>query len=202
MAIDANNLWVLDTGGNVILYDNNTGAEKDKIPTDYAITALTVNHNGQLIVADNKQQIKLWDAKSSMFQIIGVFAAPVCQIVCNNKNEIYLVTTKGITDLKGKKYYLPDPSFYLNQQMRGWYIPSAVFTDEQNNIWIGCAHGEWGGNLFVFNTDKKEFILPVMKNLGISPVKSFFSDGRSVYVSCGLDHMFASGSILKFENYQ
>jgi hypothetical protein len=96
MAISGTNLWVLDAEGNVNLFDTSTGTERNKIATDCAITSLTVNHNGQLIVVDDKQQIKLWDAKSLTFQIIGVCAVPVSQVVCNNKNEIFLITQTGL----------------------------------------------------------------------------------------------------------
>lgn len=205
MVINGSNLWALNTEGDIIEFDTNTGAVKAALHTDTAITALAVNTNGQLIVADKKQQIKLLDDKNLQFQTVATSAVPVYRVVCNSKNGVYLVTTKGITDLKGEKYYLPDSSFQLNRQLRGWWSkPSAVLADAQGNIWIGGEYGEWGGELFIFNTEKKEFIRPVLNNfsLELNPIKSFFAEGKTVYVSCDRMEISASGGIVKFNNYQ
>jgi len=74
--------------------------------------------------------------------------------------------------------------------------------DKIDRIWLGFGYGEWGGDLHVFNTGSKEFEKPRLNKFDIAlwPVKSFFEDKSTVYLSSGLDHMMASGIIVKFDD--
>lgn len=58
-----------------------------------------------------------------------------------------------------------------------------------------------GGNLFVFETNSKEFKNVDLGNFQINlwPIKSFFEDSSSIYLSAGLQHMTTNGVIVKFE---
>jgi hypothetical protein len=146
----------------------------------------------------------LLDERGGAFKKISKSLNKVYNIVFNKNNDAYLITDKGILDASNGKTYLPDTSFRLNKQIRGWPKPSAVFMDDEDNIWVGSGFGEWGGELFVFNTKTEKFIRPVLNGFRIElyPVKSIFSDGNAIFISFGLQHMMTSGCIMKFTNYK
>jgi len=74
--------------------------------------------------------------------------------------------------------------------------------DRADRIWLGFGYGEWGGNLFVFETTNNEFLTPILGsfNIALWPIKSFFEDSTSVYLSSGLQHMNTYGTIIRFDN--
>jgi hypothetical protein len=95
----------------------------------------------------------------------------------------------------------------MNHQINykdGWGKPACYFIDKEDNIWIGFGYGEWGGNLFVFKTSDKRFLTASLDGFEfeLSPVKSFFEDSSSVYLSSGLQHMMTSGAIVRFDNFK
>ena len=71
-------------------------------------------------------------------------------------------------------------------------------------IWLGYAHGEWGGELVVFNINEKKFVKINLDKFKITlnPIKSFFYARGEVYFSCGIDHMFSSGCIVRVSNFK
>jgi hypothetical protein len=76
--------------------------------------------------------------------------------------------------------------------------------DEEDNLWVGFRYGEWGGDLFVFNTRQRRF-LPLKLgafSIELNPIQSICSDGKNVFVSTGLSHMDISGSIVQFIDNQ
>jgi len=76
--------------------------------------------------------------------------------------------------------------------------------DAADNLWLGFQYGEWGGDLFVFNTRLKRF-LPL--NIGgfsieLYPIQGICSNREEVFISTGMDHMTTSGSIVRFKDYK
>jgi hypothetical protein len=85
-----------------------------------------------------------------------------------------------------------------------WEGLSCSYIDKGNNIWVGFDFGEWGGKLFIFDTNKKTFVPPSLADMEerLYPVESFSEDSKSVYVSAAMNHMMTSGSISRFENFR
>src|SRR6185437_8474219 len=193
-----------------------TQQESNKSYIDFILThnklfALTSDHkidifstNTYVIIIEDNHRISIVNNKKPPFKRLYWSKNKVYDIVFNSAGEGYLVTDKGIDDLTTGKLFLPDTTFRLNHQIHGWSTPSAVFMDRNDNIWLGFGFGEWGGELFIFNTAVKKFIKPVLKGFKITlnPIKSIFDAPNGVYISCGMDHMETSGCIMQFKNFK
>src|SRR5690606_29864490 len=115
----------------------------------------------------------------------------------------FSITEKGIQNLATNKIYFNSKS--LNNQIQykdKWDKPYCGYIDKNDVIWLGFGYGEWGGNLFAFETNKKKFLDLSLDDFRIElfPIKSFFEDSTSVYISAGLQHMMTSGIIVKMDN--
>jgi hypothetical protein len=199
-----NQIFALSDRGRINTFDVNTGARINRhLYTDTAITSISIDKNGNIILI-RKKDFLLFDEKTSKHRIIGSIKEKIYGIVFDAENKVYVISKKGITDLATGKTYIPDTAFRLNHYVRGWWRPSAIFMDDNDRIWAGFGFGEWGGELFIFNTKTKQFIKPTLNKFRIelSPVKSIFSDGKSVFISCGLEHMYTSGAIVKFDDFK
>ena len=102
-----------------------------------------------------------------------------------------------------KKFYFNGKS--LNHQIHykdKWGKPYCNYIDKNDIIWVGFGYGEWGGNLFVFQTSTRKFLDLSLDSFEITlfPIKSFFEDSSSLYISAGLQHMMTSGIIVKIDN--
>ncbi|MDB5116876.1 MAG: hypothetical protein JWQ79_2368 [Mucilaginibacter sp.] len=193
--IKSNKLYALTANGHINTLDINTEAVIDtNIHADTTITAISIDKTKNIVVAKSDQKTNLFNEQKQSFDNSFTATSPIYNIVFDNNNKEYLITENGITDVNTRKVYFPDSSFHYVQNF--WLKPSAVLVDNNNNIWIGSARGEWGGKLCMFDTKTTKFIKPILDD--IDPVNSIFSDGNSVYVSFGLAHMIITGSILKF----
>lgn len=74
--------------------------------------------------------------------------------------------------------------------------------DDHNRIWIGFGYGEWGGNLFVFDTGKRRFLRPKLYDyrITLNPVRSFAQSDKNVFMTAGMAHFTTHGSIVAFDD--
>jgi len=74
--------------------------------------------------------------------------------------------------------------------------------DDHNRIWIGFGYGEWGGNLFVFDTGKRRFLRPKLYDyrITLNPVQSFAQSDKNVFMTAGMAHFTTHGSIVAFDD--
>jgi hypothetical protein len=202
LIIKGHKLFALTANGHINVLDANSGALIDtNIHSDTTIASMNLDRKGNIVVVESNKKIEILDERKLTFKNLFNSTNSVFNIVFNQNNRGYIITEKGITDVVAKKNYLPDTSIRLNSQVRGWSKPSAVFMDKNDNIWLGYGFGEWGGELFVFNTKAGKFIKPILNQSPLAPVKSIFTDGNVVYISCGVQHMLTYGCITKFTGY-
>ena len=95
------------------------------------------------------------------------------RVIFDNNNECYLITDKGIVNATTRKAYMPGKSFYHSESaLRGDEAFDSLdddvstFVDKDNNIWVFFGHGEWGDDMFIFNSKTSKFI-PVSGWIGI-----------------------------------
>lgn len=117
----------------------------------------------------------------------------------------YLITSAGIVELGTTQSYLPDSA--QNSQIRyhgTWFRQPAYHMDNQEQIWVGFRYGEWGGDLFVFDTRQKRFPSLNFNGLDIelNPIQCICSNGDDIFVSTGLGHFTTSGSITRMKDYK
>jgi len=196
-------IWALTTTGKLKVFDIYSGESVSDMPKiDSPIIAITKDWNSDIALA-LKEKIVVYHRTDKTISDLGNYSGKIQGMVFNALNICYLISHKGIEELSTHKLYFSDSSF--NEQINyksGWPRSSAYHLDNQGNIWIGFAYGEWGGDLFVFNTIARKFVIPDMGHfkLNLNPVKSIFSDDSSVYISVGLQHFDFSGGIVQFDH--
>ncbi|GAB3756103.1 hypothetical protein [Spirosoma pomorum] len=199
-------IWVLTTGGEVRIIDREHKKVTKTIRNDAAITHLAQDRQGTIFVADNVNQLKTYNEATDSWQIRQTLTNTILGLVFNSQNKGYAITDKGIQDLATGQLYFSKLSRLANQTMHEdrWEGLSCFHMDKDNNIWVGFDFGEWGGKLFIFDTDKKTFIKPILADIEerLYPVQSFSEDSTSVYVSAATNHMQTSGTISRFKNFQ
>ncbi|PTR00790.1 hypothetical protein C8P68_10117 [Mucilaginibacter yixingensis] len=204
MAISGEELYALTPSGKVDIYNTVKHAFTTiDLRTDKPITQLTVDKKNNLVIVDSVNHVERFNSKKQTFETIFNGKETIYNICFDNNNQLYVIDKQGIISLIDNKTYYPDDSLKLNRQIGGWFKPSAVLVDSNNRLWIGSEHGEWGGELFVFDIKSKKFIKPQTNGfeLDLNPVKSIFTDGHLVYLSSGLAHLsLTDGSLVQFNN--
>ncbi|NCD71628.1 hypothetical protein [Mucilaginibacter agri] len=194
---------LLTDSGKINMFYIKSGKSIDSdINNSAIVNAITLTKSHDIFVATTGRKIERFDPETRQFTAINKARSDIWNVIYNSSDKGFALTINGIEDLSSKKTYKPDISLRLNKQIGGWGKPSAIFMDKDDKLWIGFGHGEWGGNLFVFDTKTNKFIKPVLNGfkIDLEPVKSIFSDGNSIYLSCGLEHMLTFGCIVKIAN--
>lgn len=194
----------LNENGGLKFFDIQNGHSIEReVSNSTDISALTTDIENNIVIADKKNQIKRYNFLNNSWTLLSKSKNTINGIVINSKNQCYLITNKGIEDAETHEIYFSKKS--LNAQINyktEWGNPYCSYIDKNDRIWIGFGYGEWGGDLFVFNTLTKNFEVPDLGDFRIElwPIKSFFEDDSSVYLSSGLQHMMNSGIIIQFKN--
>ncbi|WBA43204.1 hypothetical protein [Hymenobacter canadensis] len=196
-----NHIWVLDNGGQITVYT--TGGAKVQMASLRGIQAQLIAKAGDDIVAQTDQQLQQWSSKDSTWRVIGKLSVNAFALAVTSRNHIFAITEKGVLDVATGKSYLPDSS--PNNQLRELKKldkPAACFLDKDDTIWLGFGYGEWGGNIFAYDTQHKKFTNLAFNSFAINlhPIKSFFQLPSSVGTSSGLQHMSNSGAVAEFRN--
>ncbi len=202
------NILLLSKDGTLKLIPQEADKQKSTIDTDAPIVAIDVDSKGNIVAADTDSLIKTYDTRQQTWRVFTSYDDKLSSILFNSHNQCFLITNKGIVDVATNTTYFPDSSFSKNHQVhyrpnQGWFGLPVCYMDRHDNIWLGFDHGEWGGDVFVFNTSNRAFT-PVKIDsvqMTMNPVSAFCEDQQSVYMSGGLSHMFLThGSIIKFQD--
>lgn len=194
----------LTSEGKLKFYDKQTGLLADcAIQYSAPITRLAADKSDNLVIADKSNAIKKYNAQNQSWELIAKVKANLYGILFDSKNQCYGITDEGILDVQTNKTYFSNES--LNHQIHykdKWGEPYCYYMDKSDRIWLGFGYGEWGGDLFVFETAENKFLTPKLDsfNIALLPIKSFFEDAKYTYLSAGLQHMMTSGAIIKFDN--
>ena len=192
-------IWALTAGGSIRVYDS-TGT-KVRWPSLDGITAKLIAGMGNDVVIQQDTRLRRWSSRDSTWRTVGRLSTPAFALVMNSRGESFAITQRGVLQVATGKTRLPAAS--PNSQLRaltGFEKPAACFLDQRDVLWIGFGYGEWGGNIFAYDTRRNQFIqLNFNKfQIDLQPVKSFFQLPGSVGVSAGLQHFINSGAIIDF----
>jgi hypothetical protein len=197
--VNNNQIWCLSPNGKIRVISTVDGSPiYIGLKNDSNVAAFARDRKGNIVIGGFNNKIQVLDQQNFTRKTVAKFDSILYGLTFDSQNNCYLLTAKGIVDIAKHRTYLSNTS--LNQSVRyqaGVMVkPDAYFMDEEDNIWIGFGHGEWGGDLFVFNTRTKKFIkLNECFKVGIEPVKSIFEANGNVYISTGLMHMLVNSSI-------
>lgn len=185
-----NKIYFLHADGVIKIFDDANGKLLDTYSQKSKIIVLTKDHNGNIIIADEANEVKKLNAGNHWSIIASLGGDKLLRVIFDKHNSCFLITQKGLFDLTNKKIYFPDHHFAHSEwAYRGsvfWKSDDddvGVYADDNDNIWINFDHGEWGNDLFVFNQQTHNFI-PVKEYAGVpcyeannqlfSTVNSFF----------------------------
>ncbi|AYB32612.1 hypothetical protein [Chryseolinea soli] len=195
-------IWV--STGRLHKFDKTTGERLEKNSgSSVTYFLMTKDHKGNLVVAGSDHNIWRHIDQTNTREVLARFNGRPYGMVLDSRDNIYFITDKGIEEEQTGEVYFSNVS--LNNQIRirdNWGNPYCYYIDKQDRIWLGFGYGEWGGNLFIFDTVSKTFLTPDLNDFRIAlwPIKSFFEDNDAVYASAGLQHMMTSGIIVRFDN--
>lgn len=201
-------IWLLTQTGGLEQTDLRT-MRSTVIPPPPAprLVAIAKDTANALVVADSAGQIWQRDKQTRQWVSIAVCPFPsIYGLVVDHANRYLLITRRGIWMPGNSQCFFPTDSLFLNNQTRIRYVwpqrPSAYQIVQPNQLWIGFAYGEWGGDLFVFDTDSSRFLMlqPDDFHLNGNPVASINQGNNATYVSTGLAHFTAHGTIARFTN--
>lgn len=200
------NVLLLTKTGQLKLIDVASGEPGISIDTDAPIVALSADRQGNIVIGDTNHLVKSYNEKQKTWHLVSRYSGKLTGLVFNSQNQCFLITDKGIVDVAGNAIYFPDAAFSKNTEIRyngSWFLPPVCFVDRQDNLWLGFNQGEWGGDVFVFDTRKRVFspLKTDSLEMTMNPVSGFCEDPQNVYMSGGIAHLFRRhGSIARFTN--
>ncbi|SOD78887.1 ligand-binding sensor domain-containing protein [Spirosoma fluviale] len=199
-------ILLLTKSGKLELFNDLTASQGLTIQTATPVVAATIDREGTIVIGDTNHSVQTYNSRLKTWRALSTYTGKLTSIVFNSQNQCFLITDQGIVDAQTHTTYFPDSSFYTNRQIRytrGWFYPPVSFLDHQDNIWLGFDHGEWGGDVFAFDTRQRAFRRLQTEQIEMprNPVSGFCDDPQHVYMSGGVSHMFMThGSISRFSD--
>ena len=210
-------IWALTNSGDIVLWD----IEKKKLQEDLSLyfrnkaSAIHIDKKDNIHVGfENGLVMRINDSDKS-WQEIAKIKHPVLSIHSNTRNNYFVILKRGIYDIEHKDTFFPQKiNFTSSFAIKGSeWEPSCSFLDSQDNLWIGFDQGEFGGDLYVFNTIEKKFVnyfLEITKGgkkkeeAYCPPIISVFEDNkRNIFITSGLEHIgLIEGKIIKFSDFK
>jgi hypothetical protein len=204
IAIASKKIYALTKKGNIRVFTkSDLKVINTKIINSSKIVSIAIDRKENLIIADEKNEIKRYDEVKDSWKIISKNINQLSSIVFDTNNHCFAITNEGIKDLETHKIYISNKSLNTQIHYNGkWGVPYCCYIDKIDRIWLGFGYGEWGGNIIIFDTKNKKFLTPDTGAFKIEllPIKSFFEDKSSIYFSSGLNHMGVSGAIVRFDD--
>ncbi len=196
-----NYIYALTNDGKINLFDKTTGLPaNENIKHSSKILCITLDRSDVLTIADSTNQVLKYDKNRKTFTVAYSCKNTPKRIIFDSKNNPFSTCEYGIEDLKTNKIYFSSPKMFNNTGK--WFKEPCCFIDKEDNVWLGFGFGEWGGALLKFNIPSLSYANPfadTIKSYYLWPVQSIFSDNKSIYLSCGLNHFFTSGRIIKID---
>jgi hypothetical protein len=202
MIVVQQQIWLLTETGHIVVC--NVDGKQQSLPGIEKVKAEHLIVDGNTAAAQIGSTIQRWNKSASSWEPIGKLARNVFGLVATSQHQFFAITDRGVLDVATGYSKLPtaSPNSQL-RQLTSFGRPATFFMDNQDNLWIGFGYGEWGGNIFVYSTQKHKFLdLRFNKfSIELSPIKSFFQLKDGVGVSSGLQHFTTSGTIAEFTNF-
>jgi len=158
-------IYVLHADGILKIFDEN-GKLSDTYAPKNKIKQLVKDHNGSIIIVDSTNVVKRLNHDHQWSTITSFPQGTIYGLGFNSANDCFLVTNKGVLDIKTQKLYFPEKKLFHSELAsrgnNGWESEENgiinVYTDKDNNVWFRFEHGEWGDDMFVWNTKTFNFI--------------------------------------------
>ena len=201
--LNKDTVYLLTTVGELLLASSSTPSISTIISTNTSVDVFALDRQGNLIVSDKRNQIRRLDRKTQQWTNLPTFLGKLHGFAFDSQNNNYLITNRGIINTRARTIYFPDSSKFLNTQSlnkEAWHSQAIFLVDKHDKIWLGFDYGEWGGDVFCFDTQQQTY-LPLSIESGTingNPVSGFCETQDHIYLSSGLVHFFTHGRIFKF----
>jgi hypothetical protein len=160
-------IYVLTNKGYLKIFNTGTGTMVGKyVPTD-TINLICKDHVGNLVIVSNEKISRL--KNDGKWESVGSYHGNIFSIAFNSKNVCFLVTNRGIYNCTTREAHMPDNKFSHSEwshfgEGNGWETNPSEYDDNMgsfmssNNIlWASSGHGEWGTDLYIFDTVTNTF---------------------------------------------
>jgi hypothetical protein len=139
----------------------------------------------------------------------------VLSIFFNSQNKIFLIVPYVVLDPISKKYWANFVNhgggitrrkvfgLFWKQTDKFFRLPQYSYMDNNDRIWMTSSFGEFGGELEIFDTKKREILSNRFDSikLGLFFPKSVFEDtSGNIFITSGLQHFTNSGEIYKIDS--
>ncbi|UYZ60010.1 hypothetical protein [Hymenobacter latericus] len=165
------------------------------------ISSIHSTKTGELVAVCNSVVYQLNTSNGKANQI-GQLPAKTTFLALDKLHQVWAATETGLLNVSTNKYFAPKES--LNRYYKWQPVPDATLLDRNDVLWLGFGQGEWGGNLYAFDTQKQAFIPVSFRDslACLSPVNSFCQVGSQVYLSGAVAHGTSSGCITRLDGFQ
>ena len=157
-------IYVLHADSTVKIFDDNTGKVVETYALRPQIKMLLQDHNGNVIIVDSKNSVKKLTAEKKWVTVASCAEDKLFGVAFNNDNDCFLITRKGILNVNTQKEYLPGRELYHSESalsgreaFQSADNDMSTYVDKDNNLWVYFGHGEWGSDMFIFDTKKSTF---------------------------------------------
>jgi hypothetical protein len=192
-------VWAITKDSLLVTFDlANNQKSAIRFNKPIKISAIAKDRQENIVIADTENRLGKYE--NGNWNFTDTLKGPIKAIFYTVQNEAYLLTDDGILDVKQNKSYLPKRSLNTQLHMPNAFRRSGATTlmDGAGKIWLGYNHGEWGGDIYIFNTKENKFIEPLLVEieLELNPIFSFTYAPDGVFYSGGLSHLFTTKSYI------
>jgi hypothetical protein len=217
--IDGDRLYAVNDSGRLVIWDLNKYElipfQKGDTCTKY--TTIAKDRNNDIFIGSNwgtiakldKQSMATHNFKNVRYYIWSIFfnlenvmflAVPYA-LYCPDKHRIWTKFghhTDGIQVIR--RYH----KIYKRKLHKYFSLPIYSFTDRSDRIWMANSHGEFGGDVQVFDATNRKPFNDDFDSLdyGLLFPNSVFEDNEgNIYITSGLNHMMTFGAIFKIDGH-
>jgi hypothetical protein len=205
--LDDEHIWLLTTTGKLRFGKWRSDSLASLTSTDTSVVAIGKDRKGNIVISDASHRINVFDRKNQTWLTLITCKGKLTGFVFDSHNHCFALTDQGIVDPVRQISYFPDSTYSGNEsrwlKKKRWLATPAYFADSRDNLWLGLNYGEWGGDVFAFDLQKRSFLHLETDSVQMNrnPVLAFCEDPDNVYMAGGVSHMVLThGSIVKFTN--
>ncbi|MBS1530791.1 MAG: hypothetical protein JSU01_10810 [Bacteroidetes bacterium] len=165
-------IYVLHADGILKIFDEN-GKLSDTYSPKNKIKQLVKDRDGNIIIVDSANFVKRLNHAEQWSTVTSFTEGTIYGLGFNSANDCFLVTNKGVLDIKTQKIFFPEKKLFQSEWAyrgnNGWELEDSgsiyTYLDKDDNMWFGFYHGEWGSDIFIWNTRDFNFTSPGYWNI-------------------------------------